>query len=169
MRLRRDGGGVRVRTRAVWAAALTYYWGLTLTIQGIITPSLAQNFPDPRFFGFWALHCLVVWSALFLTFGIDVRPTWRTYRIAVGLTTGWAIAVYVFNVVVGTNYGYLNHKPPSADPGLLGPWPAYVGAEIVIVCVVGPDDVAGRKPLLQNGAVAGVLDRRRHRSSSRPA
>jgi hypothetical integral membrane protein (TIGR02206 family) len=29
-----------------WAAtALVYFWGLTLTVQGIITPSLAEGFP----------------------------------------------------------------------------------------------------------------------------
>ena len=35
-------------TRARVPTALTYFWGLTLSVQGIITPSLAEAFPHPR-------------------------------------------------------------------------------------------------------------------------
>src|SRR5262249_55731601 len=118
------------------ATGLLYYWGLTLTIQGIITPSLGQQFPDLRFLGFWAMHCMVVWAALYLTFGVGVRPTWATYRLAMTVTAVWALAIYTFNVLAGTNYGYLNHKPSSASAlDLLGPWPGYVAAEVAIVAV----------------------------------
>jgi hypothetical integral membrane protein (TIGR02206 family) len=124
-------------TRSDWAAALTYYWGLTLTTQAVITPSLGQTFPDPRFFGFWSLHLLVVWSALYLPWGLGVSPTWRGYRVTVAVTAVWAVVVYVFNLVADTNYGYLNDKPSSASIlDLLGPWPWYVFAEIGIVIVV---------------------------------
>jgi hypothetical integral membrane protein (TIGR02206 family) len=124
-------------TRSWWASALTYYWGLTLTIQGILTPSLGQTVPDPRFFGFWSLHLLVVWSALYLPWGLGVRPTWRGYRVTVAATAAWALAVYAFNEVADTNYGYLNGKPSSASIlDLLGPWPWYVFAEIAIVIVI---------------------------------
>lgn len=121
-------------TRSWWASALTYYWGLTLTSQAIVTPSLGQVFPDPRFFGFWALHLLTVWAALYLTFGAGVAPTWRSYRLTVAATAGWAVTVYLFNALAGTNYGYLNGKPGSASVlDLLGPWPWYLLAEVAIV------------------------------------
>lgn len=38
-------------TRSPVAAAFTYYVGLTLTIQGVVTPSLAETFPHPRYSG----------------------------------------------------------------------------------------------------------------------
>jgi hypothetical integral membrane protein (TIGR02206 family) len=124
-------------TRSWWAAGLAYYWGLTLTIQGLLTPSLGQTFPDVRYFGFWSLHLLVVWSAVYLTWGIGVRPTWSSYRLAVAATAVWAAVVYLFNVVADTNYGYLNHKPSATSIlDLLGPWPWYVLAEIAIVVTV---------------------------------
>ncbi len=35
-------------TRRRWSAALTSYWGLTLSIQPILTPDLDAQFPTPR-------------------------------------------------------------------------------------------------------------------------
>jgi len=120
-----------------WAIALTYFWGLTLTIQAIITPSLGESFPELRFFGFWGQHFLVVWTAVLLAWGLGWAPGWWGYRFTVGVTAVWAVAIIGFNAVAGTNYGYLNRKPSSASIlDLLGPWPVYVGAEIAILLVV---------------------------------
>lgn len=124
-------------TRSPLAAAFTYYVGLTLTLQGILTPSLAEGFWHPRFFGFWALHLGVVWAAVYLTWGLGVRPTWRRYAQCVGITLAWAAAAMTFNALTGTNYGYLNRKPSAASAlDLLGPWPWYVVAEVTIVAAV---------------------------------
>ncbi len=127
---------------AVWAlwthdrvpVALTYFWGLTLTVQGIITPSLGQAFPHPRYLAFWAMHFLVVWAALYLTLGLGLGPRWREYRITVAVTLVWAVLVFAINSVLDVNYGYLNDKPGSASLlDLLGPWPAYVLAGLAIL------------------------------------
>ena len=123
-------------TRRPWAAALTYFWGLTLTSQAILTPDLAADFPDPIFLLFWAMHLLVVWAAVYLVWGLGLGPSWRSYRIAVVVTAVWAVTVFTFNVVAGTNYGYLNGKPSAASAlDLLGPWPWYLLAEVAIVAV----------------------------------
>ena len=123
-------------TRRPWAAALTYFWGLTLTSQAILTPDLAADFPDPIFLLFWAMHLLVVWAAVYLVWGLGLGPSWRSYRIAVVVTAVWAVTVFAFNVVAGTNYGYLNGKPSAASAlDLLGPWPWYLLAEVAIVAV----------------------------------
>jgi hypothetical integral membrane protein (TIGR02206 family) len=121
-----------------WAAtALVYYWGLTLTVQGIATPSLEQAFPDPRYFMFWGMHFLTVWAAVYLTFGLRVPVTWRSYRFAVGATAIWAVSVMTFNAVSGTNYGYLNRKPAVGTLlDFFGPWPGYVVVEIAVVAGV---------------------------------
>jgi hypothetical integral membrane protein (TIGR02206 family) len=123
-------------TRRRWGAALTYYWGLSITTQAIITPSLGQDFPDPRFFGFWGMHILIVWAAVYLTWGLGIHPDWASYRVAIVATAIWAAAVVAFNEVADTNYGYLNAKPSSTSIlTVLGPWPWYVFAEIAIVFV----------------------------------
>lgn len=120
---------------AVWAlwtlqplpTALTYYWGLTLTVQGILTPSLGQVFPDPQYFVFWGKHLLVVWSALYLTLGLGLGPSWREYRWTIAVTALWVAVVYPLDVAFDANYGYLVRKPDSASLlDAFGPWPVYL-------------------------------------------
>jgi hypothetical integral membrane protein (TIGR02206 family) len=126
-----------------WAFVLTYYWGLVLSSQALITPDVgtategAPDFPHHLFITFFALHVLVVWSAIYLTWGRGMRPTWRSYRFAVIATLVWAAIIFSFNVIAGTNYGYLNRKPPTASVlDVLGPWPVYLLAEVAIVAIV---------------------------------
>ncbi|WP_199701399.1 YwaF family protein [Jiangella rhizosphaerae] len=124
-------------TRRRWSAALTYYWGLTLSIQPILTPDLDAEFPDPAFVLYWSMHGGTVVAALFLTWGLGIRPGWDSYRVAVAATAAWAVTVYAFNVAAGTNYGFLNAKPDSASLlDLFGPWPWYVVVETVLVAAV---------------------------------
>jgi len=121
-----------------WAFALTYYWGLVLSVQALISPVLrSPDFPNYRFLAFWAIHLLVVWAAIYLTWGRSHRPTWRSYRIAVGVTVVWAVITLSFNSIAGTNYGFLNRKPETASLlDVMGPWPVYVVVASVLVLVV---------------------------------
>ncbi len=103
----------------------------------MVTPSLTATFPSPKFLAFWAGHILIVWAAIFLTFGLGLSPRWRDYATTVATTAAWAVSVYLFNVMAGTNYGYLNDKPSTASMlDYLGPWPTYVVAEVVVVAAV---------------------------------
>ncbi|KAA1415818.1 TIGR02206 family membrane protein [Nocardioides humilatus] len=128
-------------TWALWShraypVALTFFWGLTLTIQGVVTPSLGEDFPDPRYFAFWALHLLIVWAAVYLVIGLGKVPQWRDYGLAVATTVGWAVVTASFNHVADTNYGYLQRKPDGSILDLFGPWPWYVFEEIAVVLTV---------------------------------
>jgi hypothetical integral membrane protein (TIGR02206 family) len=128
-------------TWALWThrqlpVALTFFWGLTLTIQGVVTPALGEDIPHPRYFAFWALHLLIVWSAVYLVIGLGKVPRWRDYGAAVVVTLAWAVATYVVNLAADTNYGYLMRKPRSSILDLFGPWPWYVVQEIALVVAV---------------------------------
>lgn len=128
---------VALWTHHRYPVALTYFWGLVLTTQAVVTPSLGEDFPDVRFFAYWFIHLLVVWAAVFLVWGVRVTPGWRDYRFTVVVTLVWAVAAYTFNEVAGTNYGYLQEKPSGGSVlDLLGPWPVYVVAEIAIVAAI---------------------------------
>ena len=124
-------------TRRRWADALLYYWGLTLTPQAILTPALRYDFPHIAYFMFWGGHLMVVWAAVYLTWGLGLRPDWRSYRFALLATTAWAALMLVFNTIAGSNYLFVNHKPAVHSLlDLLGPWPWYLAAEFVLVAIV---------------------------------
>jgi len=83
-----------------WAFALTYYWGLVLSTQALMSPALqSPDFPHYQFLAFWAIHLLVVWAAIYLTWGRGMRPDWRSYRLAVVVTI---ITVVISADKVGT-------------------------------------------------------------------
>jgi hypothetical integral membrane protein (TIGR02206 family) len=124
-------------TRRRWAEALLYYWGLTLTPQAILTPALRYGFPHIGFFMFWGGHLLVVWAAIYLTWGLGLRPDWRSYRFALAATTGWAALMLLFNTLAGSNYLFVNGKPPVPSLlDLLGPWPWYLAMEFALIACV---------------------------------
>jgi hypothetical integral membrane protein (TIGR02206 family) len=124
-------------TRGQRTSAFTYYVGLTFTMMALLTPALTEPFPTPRWWAFWIRHIDVVWAAVYLVWGLGIRPTWRLYRITVVAVLAWAVVTFTFNVVMDTNYGYLRKTPSTASPlDLLGPWPWYVlGAMAVILAV----------------------------------
>jgi hypothetical integral membrane protein (TIGR02206 family) len=114
-------------TRAAWAYGLIYYWGLSLTVQGLITPHLEDDFPHWQFLLFFSGHTLTVLAAVFLTWGIGLRPSWRLWRLTIAVTIVWALMMLVFNSLAGTNYLYVLAKPPTASAfDLMGPWPVYL-------------------------------------------
>lgn len=123
-------------TRSRRTSALLYYWGLTLTVQAVVTPTLGKDFPDPEYVMFWGMHLLTIWAALFMVFGLDVRPDWPGYRFTVMCTVVWLAVVMTFNAVAGTNYGYLARKPAvSSLLDMFGPWPFYVLVEAAVLLV----------------------------------
>jgi hypothetical integral membrane protein (TIGR02206 family) len=121
-----------------WAFVLTYYWGLVLSAQALISPALeGRDFPHYEFLGFWAIHLLVVWAAIYLTWGRGMRPTWRSYRFVVVVTLVWAVVTFTFNSMAGTNYGFFNRKPTTASLlDVLGPWPVYIFTAATLIVIV---------------------------------
>jgi len=79
----------------------------------------------------------VVWSAIYLTFGLGLGPGWREYRVTLAVTVGWAVLAYAVDVAFGVNYGYLVRKPSSASLlDLFGPWPVYLVVSLGILLTV---------------------------------
>jgi hypothetical integral membrane protein (TIGR02206 family) len=109
------------------AFELAYFWGLAGTVQALLTPDLTADFPDPAFLTFTGLHATVVVSILVLAGGCNLRPGPRGPLRAWLWLQAYAGAASLANALLGTNYGYLRHKPDH--PSLLdmmGPWPWYI-------------------------------------------
>lgn len=121
-----------------WAYALTYYWCLTLSTQALLSPALeSPDFPHHEFLAFWAIHLLVVWAAIYLTWGVGMRPDWRSYRFAVAATVAWVALTFTVNSLAGTNYGFVNRKPSTPSLlDVLGPWPWYLGTVAALLLTV---------------------------------
>lgn len=127
---------VALWTHHRFAVALTCFWGLTLSIQGVLTPSVT-DFPTAGYFNYWSVHLMIVIGAVYLIFGLKLLPTWRDYRWTIAATAAWAVAAYALSLATDGNYGYLREKPPIASAlDLLGPWPVYILNEILIIATV---------------------------------
>ncbi len=134
-------GGIALIRRHPLAAELVYFWGLAGTLNGVLTPDLGQEFPHPRFFVFFGLHCGVVITALYVVIGLRLYPrpnaVWRMF----GWTQVYGVVALVVNLVarnfesIEANYGFLLHKPLDANNPVLnalGDWPWYIlGLEAV--------------------------------------
>lgn len=125
-------------TRTGWAIAISYYWGLTLNIQSIITPDLNYfQFPVLEFAAYWLLHVVALLAPIVMTWGSGFRPTWRAYGIGYLATAIWAGIAITVNTFTGANYAYLSHAPAGASLlDVLGPWPTYILWEGVLIAVV---------------------------------
>ena len=120
-------GGIALLTRHQRVAELVWFWGLSGTLNGLITPALSETFPSFYYFAFFALHGGVVIAAVYLVAGLRLRPepgaVWRAF----GWIQLYLAAAGVVDLVTGANYGFLRAKPPQ--PSLLdfmGPWPWYI-------------------------------------------
>jgi hypothetical integral membrane protein (TIGR02206 family) len=130
--------GYALWSRRPWAFALTYYWGLTLNPQAILTPDLSPDIaPVLEIASYWVQHVLVMWAVIYLTWGLGLHPNWRSYRLTLVVTVGWAVVVFAINRALGTNYGYLNGKPGGASLlDVLGDWPWYLLVALAIAAAV---------------------------------
>lgn len=125
-------------TRGPALVSITYYWGLTLNLQSLITPDLNYiTHPHAEFVSYWLFHALAFIAPLVLIFGFGFRPTWWSLTIAFGALLLWAGLTTIVNAVSGANYGYLSHAP--AGPSLLdfmGGWPLYLVVAGVLILTV---------------------------------
>ncbi len=106
---------------------LTYFWGLTASLQATLTPDLAQGFPDVLYFTYFVTHGGAIVAAIFLVAGRHVVPrsgaVFRVFRI----TVAFAALAAVGNFATGGNYMWLREKPSSASLlDVMGPWPLYI-------------------------------------------
>ena len=113
------------RSRRIYE--IVYFWGLGGTTQALVTPELFQGFPSAAFMFFFAGHGLVVIGVVYATFVLRLRPYPRSILRVAAMTLALAAAVFLLNLLLGTNFMYLMAKP--MQPSLLdwfGPWPWYL-------------------------------------------
>lgn len=105
---------------------LLYFWGLAGATNAVVTPELTEGFPHYVFFQYFLSHGGIVAAAVFATWGLGMRPTFRSLIRAFVAMNVMAVAVAGVNLLLDSNYMYLCEAPVTASPFLLFSWPWYV-------------------------------------------
>ncbi len=125
--------GFALITRRPLLCELSYFWGLAGTMQGLLTPNLAYDFPHPVFLAFFMQHGVIVITALLLPLGLGWRPRKGAALRAFKWVLIYAISATMVNLTLGTNFGFLQSKPDEASLlDVMPPWPGYVFCLIVL-------------------------------------
>jgi hypothetical integral membrane protein (TIGR02206 family) len=116
-------------TRRAWAVELTYFWGLTASLQATLTPDLSSSFPSIYYFTYFIYHVGAIVGGCFLVLGCRRYPrpgaVWRVYAA----TFAVALLAALGDVLSGGNYMFLREKPEySSLLNVLGPWPWYIAS-----------------------------------------
>jgi hypothetical integral membrane protein (TIGR02206 family) len=135
---------------------LLYFWGIGLSTQAFVTPTLGYGVGHPKFWLFWIGHTCIVGSAVYDIVVGGYRPRVRDLLHAVGTTLGYLVVMLIVNEGIDrlfpnpdrrSNYGYVGRAEPR-NPTIidkLGPWPqrlvplgAIVMADYALLWVVWP-------------------------------
>lgn len=105
-----------------------YFFAFSGTLQAILTPSMdGYNFPHFRFFQFFAGHILIITVALYFKVVKGYKIKFLSLLQSFGVLNILAAAAFVANIIFGTNYMFLFHKPDSFSLlSALAPWPYYL-------------------------------------------
>lgn len=119
-------GGIALWTRRPFFCEVVYFFGIAGTLQGLLTPALIYEFPDPRFFLFFIMHGGVPITAVYVVTAMKVRPRPGAVLRIMTFSVGWYAVIAVVNYAIGANYAFQCSKPVQASLfDQLHPWPWY--------------------------------------------
>jgi hypothetical integral membrane protein (TIGR02206 family) len=132
-----------VSVLALWTAKprlveLTWFWGLTASLQAVLTPDLGSaDFPELIYWTFFITHSGAVVAALVLVVGRGITPRPGAVRRAYGATVLVAAAAGIANLLTGGNYMWLREKPEAGSLlDFMGPWPWYILSAAVLALLL---------------------------------
>lgn len=105
-----------------------YLLGIPGALQAMLTPDLGiYDFPHFRYYQVFISHGLIIVSALYMTVVEGFRPTPRSLiRVLVGANV-YMVLITALNFIIGSNYLFTAHKPPTASLlDVLPAWPWYL-------------------------------------------
>lgn len=105
--------------------AVLFFWGIGLSLQGLIQPVASVTGPaTSRFWFFFISHAIIVGYAFYDFFAGGFRPTWRDLVLALLVSLAYFAVIVPLDIAMDWNYGYLgpqDDQPPFIR--MLGPWP----------------------------------------------
>lgn len=132
-----------VSVLALWTARpllveLTWFWGLTASLQAVLTPDLGSaGFPELLWWTFFIAHSGAVIAALVLVAGRRIEPRPGAVGRAFAATVAVAAAAGLANLLTGGNYMWLREKPEAGSLlDVMGAWPWYIAGAAVLGLVL---------------------------------
>lgn len=112
--------------RKRWACAVVYFGVLTASVQGLITPALADGYPSFSFFIFFFSHSMLFLAAIAVIFALRWRARRKDIVRSLLLMDAYLLAIIPVNMILGTNYGFTQESPvPGCILDYLGAAPWY--------------------------------------------
>ncbi|REE08558.1 putative integral membrane protein (TIGR02206 family) [Winogradskyella pacifica] len=121
--------------RKYWMFEILVFWIIGGTLQGVITPDIANGFPSFDYFRYWTVHLGLLSIIFYFIFVFKMKPTLRSVFKSFLALQVYVVLMVGLNYVLDANYFYLNEKPKSASLlDYFGEWPYYimVGQLIII-------------------------------------
>ena len=113
--------------RKYWMYEVLLFWIVAGTLQGVITPDIAEGFPTFDYFRYWIVHLGLLIIIFYATFVFGMRPTFKSIFKSVLALQVYVVMMVAINALLDANYFYLNEKPKSASVlDYFGDWPYYI-------------------------------------------
>ncbi len=111
--------------RHALAHQMVFYWGLGLSTQAFIQPTLHHGIQTLDYWFFWIPHWQIVAVGLLNYFGFGLRPSWAGFRRTVAWTVFLVLCVTAMNIVLETPYCFTGRGTPENPTvvDVFGPWP----------------------------------------------
>jgi len=104
-----------------------YFWILAGTINALIAVDLKYDLPHWSYILYFTMHGFLVLIPIYYCIVLGHRVNKKDLWNAFWATNIFLIIAFVVNIVIGSNYLYVAHKPDvSSLLDYLGPWPWYI-------------------------------------------
>jgi hypothetical integral membrane protein (TIGR02206 family) len=121
--------------RKYWMFEILVFWILAGTLQGVMTPDIAEGFPSLDYFRYWIVHLGLLIVIVYNIVVFKLRPQFKSIFKSFLALQLYVVMMIVINYILDANYFYLNRKPESASLlDYFGEWPYYiVVAQLIII------------------------------------
>ena len=117
---------IALRYSKRWACAVVYFGVLTASVQGLITPALADGYPSFAFIIFFLSHSMLFLSAATVIYVQRWRARRKDILRSLLLMDAYLLFIIPINMWLGTNYGFTQESPiPGCLLDYLGAAPWY--------------------------------------------
>jgi len=114
-------------TKKFWIYEVLFFWVMSAVVLAIVTPGIVDSFPHYHFLKYWITHAGVIIFMLYATFVYKMQPKTCSILKSFLAIQIYAIIIYAVNNLLGSNYFYLNKKPPVETLlDAFGDWPNYI-------------------------------------------